>query len=375
VVTMNSKIRLYTDWSVKPYREAPPSFVLHPFWQQHHSHEIDFKDKSEFRDMGRFDSISANWQKYFVYVDKPEQAQWAVLPSDWKYYVWENATDLAMQFLDRMRSKNIMTIVQYNSDDDLPIIGLSNQTLVLRTSFNNSRRQTNEYAMTGFVGDPLPVYGDGILSVREKSELPTIGFCGWANRLCAGEEELSIFSSLVDNSFCGVDLQTKYDRIYSFRGKVLELLDSSEGFHTDFTNREGYCAGVDRNNDLDGLARVRREYYNSIFGSDYVVCVRGKGNYSYRFYEALASGRIPIFINTDSPLPLPNQIDWRNHCAWVEHKDVSDIAEIVRTFHGSLSQAEFCQMQISNRLLWEQMLVPEQYFFRQLKIIEERGNK
>lgn len=30
-------------------------------------------------------------------------------------------------------------------------------------------------------------------------------------------------------------------------------------------------------------------------GSDYVLCTRGNGNYSIRFYEALCRGRIPVF--------------------------------------------------------------------------------
>ena len=35
-----------------------------------------------------------------------------------------------------------------------------------------------------------------------------------------------------------------------------------------------------------------------MLASPYILCVRGAGNYSARFYEALALGRIPVLVNT-----------------------------------------------------------------------------
>ena len=92
--------------------------------------------------------------------------------------------------------------------------------------------------------------------------------------------------------------------------------------------------------------------------------MRGKGNYSYRFYETLAAGRIPVFVNTDSPLPLPDMVDWKAHCVWVEHDEVENIGEKILMFHESLSASEFEEIQVRNRRLWQSLLTPERFFSR-----------
>ena len=64
------------------------------------------------------------------------------------------------------------------------------------------------------------------------------------------------------------------------------------------------------------------EFYENMVSSDYIVCVRGGGNFSVRLYETLAMGRIPIFINTDCLLPLNKSIDWKKHVVWIEREDI-----------------------------------------------------
>ena len=98
------------------------------------------------------------------------------------------------------------------------------------------------------------------------------------------------------------------------------------------------------------------EYYNNIRESDYVLCLRGGGNYSRRLYETLLMGRIPIFINTDCILPLIDQIDWKKHVVWIEWKERDRIVEIVSQFHNNLSDDAFQDLQLSNRKLWLEKL-------------------
>ena len=93
--------------------------------------------------------------------------------------------------------------------------------------------------------------------------------------------------------------------------------------------------------------------------SDYIICVRGGGNFSARFYETLAMGRIPIFINTDCILPFDNLIDWKRYCVWVEKKELRNIGEKITTFHQSLSNEEFQKLQAECRIIWEQYLSRE----------------
>src|SRR5690606_37188550 len=84
--------------------------------------------------------------------------------------------------------------------------------------------------------------------------------------------------------------------------------------------------------------------------------MRGGGNFSVRFYEALAMGRIPVFINTDSSLPFDDRIDWKKHVVWVDRKDWKRAGEKVADFHSRLSNEEFEILQVENRKLWEEKL-------------------
>src|SRR4030095_15269602 len=70
---------------------------------------------------------------------------------------------------------------------------------------------------------------------------------------------------------------------------------------------------------------LQLEFLDNILGSDYVLCSRGFGNFSYRFYESLACGRIPVLIDTDCVLPFDFVIDWDAYCVRVPEKEVSQI--------------------------------------------------
>src|SRR5690606_18408840 len=96
--------------------------------------------------------------------------------------------------------------------------------------------------------------------------------------------------------------------------------------------------------------------YNNLKDSDYVVCVRGAGNFSVRFYETLAMGRIPIFINTDCALPLEEKIDWKKHVVWVEYKERHKVVQKLMEFHSGLTEEDFIDLQLANRKLWEEKL-------------------
>jgi hypothetical protein len=90
--------------------------------------------------------------------------------------------------------------------------------------------------------------------------------------------------------------------------------------------------------------------------SDYVLCIRGGGNFSIRLYETLMMGRIPVFVNTDCFLPQTDRIDWKKHVIWVEWVDRKNIAKIVSNFHTYVHSDAFKAMQLANRELWKNEL-------------------
>jgi hypothetical protein len=107
---------------------------------------------------------------------------------------------------------------------------------------------------------------------------------------------------------------------------------------------------------------VRGEYVRNSVDSDYVLCARGAGNWSWRFSETLSLGRIPVFVDTDCVLPYDFVLDWRDYVVWIDRTEISRIGEIVARFHERLSDAEFRDLQRECRLVWEQYLSPYGFF-------------
>ena len=98
----------------------------------------------------------------------------------------------------------------------------------------------------------------------------------------------------------------------------------------------------------------------------------GAGNYSARFYESLAVGRIPIFINTDCMLPFEKNIEWNKHYIRININELDSIEEIIINYHNKIGSVEFKEIQYANRLLWERMLTFDGFMNSFLKNINTK---
>lgn len=59
---------------------------------------------------------------------------------------------------------------------------------------------------------------------------------------------------------------------------------------------------------FDGSAEKKRDFADHMARTTYVLCPRGIENYSFRAYEALRFGRVPVIIDFD--MVLPSMVDW-----------------------------------------------------------------
>ena len=153
------------------------------------------------------------------------------------------------------------------------------------------------------------IYGNDKISIRFKKPKPVIGFCGHAtsNRITYTHQFINYFianAGRLINNYKRKDIEPFFQSAYE-RFKVLKSLEFEKDIETNFIYRKKYRGGF-----IDDLSRQRTtyEYYNNIKNSDYIICIRGTGNYSIRLYETLMMGRIPIFLNTDCILPFRNHI-------------------------------------------------------------------
>tara|TARA_Y100000588_G_C13716405_1_gene695269 strand:+ start:55 stop:576 length:522 start_codon:yes stop_codon:yes gene_type:complete len=157
------------------------------------------------------------------------------------------------------------------------------------------------------------------------------------------------------------------------RKRVLDILEEVDQINTNIIRRTRYKGGlISINDDIDFL---KQEFYNNIIDTDYTLCVRGTGNFSTRFYETLALGRIPIFINTDCILPFDDVIDWERHILWIELNQVQHIREIIKDFHSKHTTTSFRELQNNNRRLWENYFSFSGYYDKLTDFLKEQSQR
>ncbi len=310
--------------------------LLMPFWGV-------LAEPAEWIATLRFDRFAESGRAHFSLSSSIAEADVAVLPGTWNHYERHRQTELAIDFVERMTAAGKQTIVFVDTDryEPLPFAN----ALVFRTSMYRSRRQPNEFAQPAWSGDLMRRYCNGVLPLREKREVPVVGFCG-------------LVAPVV-------------------RRRALDALRASPRVATSFVERRGFFGGTIRWSTVKGIhqprwnqkrgIKVRREYVENLVSCDYVLCARGGGNFSHRFYEALICGRIPVFVDTDCVLPydgLPRSmtIDWRRHAVWCDETEIAHIADIVADFHQRLTVNAFREMQLANRQLWEERLSAHGFF-------------
>ncbi len=214
---------------------------------------------------------------------------------------------------DEARSYKKRVVAFYN-DDNAGHFDIPDNLYLFRTSANGSALRANERILPVLVPDHKP----GTLELkRHATEDMSIGFCG---------------------------------HIEGVRSKIVDHLITID---KDFKPiiRNGFWA--------PGMCKIkaRREYYTNMRNSSFTLCMRGGGNFSYRFYEALSFGRVPILVDTDMELPNERAIAWDDHIIRITYRD------FMRMDKEGLQrlQTNWQFSPIENRQLWEKYFSPEGY--------------
>jgi len=403
------KLKLFSDRSVVP-PHRPHTRMLYPFW--------GLSEIAEAGNPQRFERYREVGTSLFE-LTTLEDSDVAVLPFDWEFTTWSDATrDLALAFVTRAREADKPVVIFYESD---VLVGVPvENSLLFGASLYRSRRTSRDFALPGWTEDLVGKYQGGKLDVRRKRPRPTVGFCGYAPPL-----KMPLGKGKIKESVRWILNRTGTIRYvqtvpgYYARVQALRLLQRSPHVDTTFVVRP-YTVPVIKH----GVAEARRpsrpsslmqesgaetlpstagemwpevedrrgfrparygpspqsqlEFAQNLLESDYVLCARGYGNYSHRLYEALACGRIPLFIDTDCVLPFDFAVDWKRFCVWVDQVDLRSVADRVAEFHASISGEEFEELQVACRRFWEEWLSPEAFFanfHRHLDVMDLPGRK
>lgn len=299
--------------------------------------------------------FNANLLKKYVLVDSLEESEIVIVPIDIGFFYKNKQTDWLFDFIGAAQKAQKKVWVYSAGDFGITI---PKEVYTFRLGGFHSKLDNKTFVLPSFINDPYSVFDKEFYSIA-KQELPRIGFVGHANnsvfKWCT---EYLVF---VKQQFKRVsriqfdDYQTFYPSSIK-RFKYLKQLESNKNIETDFIYRNRYRAG---SKDERDKVKTAQEFFENIYNSPYTFCLRGAGNFSVRFYEILAMGRIPVLINTDVRLPLDQDIDWTKHCAIVD--EVNFMAQLI-DFHQKISPSEFEIMQTNNRNLWLNTLNRESYF-------------
>lgn len=305
----------------------------------------------EDRAQGKYNPLSP-----FTLADSPDEADICLLPKEWNYYLWHKKQKEAKALAEDASRQGKRILVWFRGDLP-PVIPFPN-AVVFKCALNRSRRKRNHFAAPYFIDDPTTEFSGGEIILREKGREPKVGFCGYA-----AVKPMKLAYSIAANctSYLKVLLgRSNYESVpiipaTVLRARALNLLSRNKSINANFVVRDKYRAGIKEKTSRT-LQTATKEFFDNINDSDYVLCVRGYGNWSVRFYETLACGRIPIFIDTDCVLPFDFALDWKKYCVWVDVAKVTCIAEIVSDFHARLTSNGFLELQQACRRLWKERL-------------------
>jgi hypothetical protein len=213
-------------------------------------------------------------------------------------------TTTLRKLLDRFKKSNNIEkpiIILLETDSEQPF-WLSKEHYFFRCSLCKSTQLKNEFILPTLLEDI-----DEEFHPTEKKERPTVGFCGFPQ--------------------------------HYYRTKLLKALHHHNSIEDNFIYRSKYFWQLAKALPPEKGKQLKEEYFDNIRLNDFVVCSRGAGNYSFRFYETLRSGRIPILIDSDMPFPFEDEIEWENlvickktpeeiiatMLEWCKHKDIAAI--------------------------------------------------
>jgi len=99
---------------------------------------------------------------------------------------------------------------------------------------------------------------------------------------------------------------------HPIRKKMYQILNGNDGY-------------IMHPNSVNNTNLFREVLTNSVFA----LSPRGFGPASYRMYEALQMGCIPIYISDEFWIPFTDDIEWEKCCLLVHENDISKIPEMV----------------------------------------------
>lgn len=349
------KLKIYTDLSL--LKLGAPVDLLIPFIGVNNE---EYKEGRLYAHT--FDEYCKYANDYIEFVSI-EECEVCLFPINYNQ-IWDTKNtrpEKINAFINAVEDSGKRIFVFLGHDISATNINIIN-AVVFSGAIDKSKQIKNVYSYPHFFSDLL-VYNNTSFKAKVKSELPIVGFCGYAPPLEIGfgKEKFISFSKLVAN-YLGVMKLFPNKISHSYRARAIVALKRSKKVRPNLRIKNTFAFGpngqLNTGNTKESDTDFRKNFINNILESDYTLCVRGIGNNSIRFFETLCCGRIPVFVNTDSVLPFDHIIDWKKKCLWIEEEDIDSIGNAVNKFHQNISEDKFNELQSELRDIWVNYLSP-----------------
>jgi hypothetical protein len=156
------------------------------------------------------------------------------------------------------------------------------------------------------------------MPASEWTDVPTVGFVGRCPVFRRPE---------------GDAIHKGFAERYRALVKIGQSMDICTDFHIRVDNEGDSCSFW--NASMPTYKKNGPLFKTNMLVNQYQVCARGNANWSLRFYETLAYGRIPIYIDSGGKFPIDK--DFKPHevpFVWVEYG--ADPVETLLEFHNRI---------------------------------------
>lgn len=287
----------------------------------------------------------------FSLVKNAQDADWILIPVFITELLGETGRSL-IRTTSEIAKKLGKPFGLYSNSDFIVDVDVDNAYLFTPGAYQSKPFQINLPAT--LPEDPYKKWIGAKWEAFPNSSRPSVGFCGQATT-----QPLKILKDLF--TFNSTKIKNKLGLTLSNPGPVflpayqratlLKHFEKDSRFETQFILRNQYKAGAVSSSQN---VQVEKEFFQNINSNLFTVCMRGMGNYSVRFFQTLAMGRIPILIDTDYEIPFQefNQLDLI--IPIIPYEKRSEVADVVYNYFISKTPDELIAIQCKCRGIWKE---------------------
>lgn len=104
--------------------------------------------------------------------------------------------------------------------------------------------------------------------------------------------------------------------------------------------------------------------------SIFTLCPRGYGKTSFRLYEAMQLGSVPVYISDTHWLPFTKFLNWEEFCVIIKADLITSLPEILEKLYSS---GKWCVMAARAKQVYDEYFCYESCFKWIAKILEEEA--